>query len=196
MATNNKRDSTIFYRVKGVERRGSFRGTGRGEEYERKDDGVGGSWEDKANQTVNNRGTGRKEREREARSSVGGDGGTTLRQLQNSPSFIVESHDSESPYIPRLLPFATHPLFTPVLSLLSFCLFLAFAPALSAFFARTIPTPFSLPLSHIYFYIAVPFSEPTATTPPADISTLVTPCAYYAYTSTGWNRKGRLIPYS
>jgi len=72
MATNNKRDSIIFYRVKGVERRGSFRGTGRGEEYERKDDGVGGSWEDKANQTVNNRGTGGKEREREARSSVGG----------------------------------------------------------------------------------------------------------------------------
>lgn len=40
-----------------MERRGSFRGTGRGEEYERKDDGVGGGWEDKANQTVNNRGT-------------------------------------------------------------------------------------------------------------------------------------------
>lgn len=63
--TNNKRDaggrgrrdSTIFYGAKGVERRGSFRGTGRGEEYERKDDGVGGGWEDKANQTVNNRGT-------------------------------------------------------------------------------------------------------------------------------------------
>jgi len=40
-----------------VERRGSFRGTSRGEEYERKDDGVGGGWEDKANQTVNNRET-------------------------------------------------------------------------------------------------------------------------------------------
>lgn len=26
--------------------------------------------------------------------------GTTTRQLQNSPSFIVESHDSKSPYIP------------------------------------------------------------------------------------------------
>jgi len=41
----------------GGERRGSFRGTGRGEEHERKDCGVGASWEDKANQTVNNRGT-------------------------------------------------------------------------------------------------------------------------------------------
>lgn len=51
------RDSTIFYGAKGVEGRGSFRGTSRGEEYERKDDGVGGGWEDKANQTVNNRGT-------------------------------------------------------------------------------------------------------------------------------------------
>lgn len=66
MATaNNKRDAggrgrairLSFTGAKGVERRGSFRGTGRGEEYERKDDGVGGGWEDKANQTVNNRGT-------------------------------------------------------------------------------------------------------------------------------------------
>lgn len=66
MATvNNKRDAGVRGRAirlsftgrKGVVRRGSFRGTGRGEEYGRKDDGVGGGWEDKANQTVNNRGT-------------------------------------------------------------------------------------------------------------------------------------------
>lgn len=83
--TNNKRDagspwprdSTIFYRAKGG-RRGEvvFGGTGRGEEYERKDDGVGGGWEDKANQTVNNRGTAeRKGSERRAVASGGGGGG-------------------------------------------------------------------------------------------------------------------------
>lgn len=186
------RGSTIFYGAKGVEGRGSFRGTSRGEEYERKDDGVGGSWEDKANQTVNNRGTAeRKGSERHGVASEGGSEGrarvrgTTPRQLQNSPSFIVESHDSESPYIPRLLPFAARPLSPPPPLCLS-VFFHPSPPALSAFLLESSLLPlFSLPLSlgHIYFYIAVPFSaKPAATTPPADISTLVTPCAYYAYT--------------
>lgn len=145
----------------GGERRGSFRGTGRGEEHERKDCGVGASWEDKANQTVNNRGTAERNgsagwcRGREGRKSEGeggGKGGTTPRQLQNSPSFIVESHDSESPYIPRLLPFTTHP---PLPSAPFLCPSLSFAVALSVFLFEPplLPLFFTLPLSGLYLFL-------------------------------------------
>lgn len=181
---------------------GSFRGTGRGEEHERKNGRVGGGWEDKANQTVNNRGTAeRKGGEGGAgRKGVGARrgwrkerGGTTPRQLQNSPSFIVESHDSESPYIPRLLPFAVHPfrvaphpLVFLSFSVLRSCTFRLFARATS-----TLPPSlflFSLPLflcvAHIYFYIPRSFLRAGGFHSTCGyLHDGVTPCAYYAYTS-------------
>lgn len=112
--------------------------------------------------------------------------GTTPRQLQNSPSFIVESHDSESPYIPRLLPFAT--LATPPRSCL--CLRLSRARALSAFLPAATPSPATpffrsllLRLSYLFLYRRSFLRGAKASTLPAGISTVVTSYAYYAYTS-------------
>lgn len=103
--------------------------------------------------------------------------GTTPRQLQNSASFIVESHDSEISIHSAPSPFChTHPLSrSQPPSRPSFCLppsslhfppfcsrhpvyFFLFSLSLSlSLFSPSLPPSFPFP-THIYFYIAVPFS--------------------------------------
>jgi len=125
--------------------------------------------------------------------------GTTPRQLQNSPSFIVESHDSESPY-PRLLPFATRPPPPPPRPLPRLpcrpsSVFVY--PSASARSPPSCPPPTSpsslsffrsllLRLSYLFLYrrsFPGGAAAVAVSTPPAGISPAVTPCAYYAYTS-------------